>query len=204
MIHEFFTSMVYQSKVFSRQNHRLNADLLKESLKIQEIDQAGQAWSRKNYVKGFTSYGSLCELHRFSSTFGELELGIRKHVQKYVKSLEYDVQKGELQMSTCWVNIMPPGALHSMHIHPLSVVSGTYYLQVPPKASSIKFEDPRLQAFMACPPRKRGASRKNQAFVSVAPKVGDVVLFESWMRHEVPPNQSEKPRISISFNYDWV
>ncbi|MEI7573769.1 MAG: putative 2OG-Fe(II) oxygenase, partial [Phenylobacterium sp.] len=27
--------------------------------------------------------------------------------------------------------------------------------------------------------------------------------WESWLRHEVPPNQARTPRISISFNYAW-
>jgi uncharacterized protein (TIGR02466 family) len=29
-------------------------------------------------------------------------------------------------------------------------------------------------------------------------------LFESWLRHEVPPNPAASERISISFNYAWV
>ena len=34
-------------------------------------------------------------------------------------------------------------------------------------------------------------------------RAGRVVLFESWLRHEVPPNQSSSERVSISFNYSW-
>ena len=34
-----------------------------------------------------------------------------------------------------------------------------------------------------------------------APAVGDVLLWESWMRHEVPPGSAGAKRISISFNY---
>jgi uncharacterized protein (TIGR02466 family) len=32
---------------------------------------------------------------------------------------------------------------------------------------------------------------------------GNVVLFESWLRHEVPPNPVAAERVSISFNYNW-
>ena len=32
---------------------------------------------------------------------------------------------------------------------------------------------------------------------------GDVLLWESWLRHEVPMNQAEDDRISVSFNYRW-
>jgi uncharacterized protein (TIGR02466 family) len=31
---------------------------------------------------------------------------------------------------------------------------------------------------------------------------GSLLLFESWLRHEVVPNQAGE-RISISFNYGW-
>ena len=34
-------------------------------------------------------------------------------------------------------------------------------------------------------------------------EAGNVVLFESWLRHEVPPNPVDAERISISFNYNW-
>jgi len=30
-----------------------------------------------------------------------------------------------------------------------------------------------------------------------------VILFESWLRHEVPPARFAGERISISFNYAW-
>ena len=32
---------------------------------------------------------------------------------------------------------------------------------------------------------------------------GTVLLWESWLRHEVPLNQSAEERISVSFNYRW-
>jgi hypothetical protein len=41
-------------------------------------------------------------------------------------------------------------------------------------------------------------------YVQLNPKNGRLVLFESWVKHEVPPNLSSQERIRISFNYDWV
>jgi uncharacterized protein (TIGR02466 family) len=32
---------------------------------------------------------------------------------------------------------------------------------------------------------------------------GQVLLFESWLRHEVVPNPVGADRISVSFNYNW-
>jgi uncharacterized protein (TIGR02466 family) len=106
-------------------------------------------------------------------------------------------------MTDCWVNIMGRGALHGPHLHPHSTISGVYYVAVPTGAPGLKFEDPRLERFMAAPPRARGARRRNRAWVTVPARTGQLVLFESWLRHEVLANRDTRERISISFNYNW-
>jgi uncharacterized protein (TIGR02466 family) len=57
---------------------------------------------------------------------------------------------------------------------------------------------------MAAPARLKDARRDMRTFVYVTPEVGDVLLWESWLRHEVPMNMSEDERISVSFNYSWA
>lgn len=190
-----FETKVYAEKLISVGLKRLNKDLLSEVEKIHEIDTAGIEWSKKNYIAGYTSYGSITNLHKISPTFNDLEKNINKHVQKYVKQLGFKMGKSNFWMNSCWINIMPKHAHHSFHIHPLSFISGTYYLQVPKGVSCIKFEDPRLGYFMNSPER--------DAFYSHEPKEGQVVLFESWLRHEVPAHTASDERISISFNYSW-
>ena len=56
---------------------------------------------------------------------------------------------------------------------------------------------------MAAPPRTKDAPQALQPFVYIQPEVGEVLLWESWLRHEVPMNMSEDDRISVSFNYSW-
>jgi uncharacterized protein (TIGR02466 family) len=90
--------------------------------------------------------------------------------------------------------------MHSGHIHPHSVVSGTYYVTIPKGASALKLEDPRLGLMMAAPAR-RTPDGANPQFVYVAPAPGTVLLWESWLRHEVPINRAKSKRISVSFNY---
>jgi uncharacterized protein (TIGR02466 family) len=34
-------------------------------------------------------------------------------------------------------------------------------------------------------------------------RTGHLILFESWLRHEVAPNRRAAERVSISFNYGW-
>ena len=96
---------------------------------------------------------------------------------------------------------MPEGGSHTSHIHTNSVISGTYYVAVPQGAGPIVFEDPRHVQMMAAPPRLEKAPRAMKHHISETPAEGTVLLWESWLRHEVPLNRSEGLRISISFNY---
>lgn len=182
----------------------LNRQLKKDIDSVMAIDESGWHWCKTNYVGGYTSYSSYAQLHRTNPPFEELARLIDPHVKKYAQKLHWDLQGQSLEMTTCWVNVMPNQVHHSLHLHPLSVVSGTYYLQVPKNASQLKFEDPRLAFMMSAPPRKKSAPRTEQTFFAIEPKVGQVWLWESWLRHEVTANRSLSQRISISFNYDWV
>jgi uncharacterized protein (TIGR02466 family) len=96
---------------------------------------------------------------------------------------------------------MNDAAVHTPHIHPHSVISGTYYVSMPPKSGAIRFEAPRLAMMMAAPPRKPKARPENRLFVDVEPRTGMLLLWESWLRHGVETNGAREPRISMSFNY---
>jgi uncharacterized protein (TIGR02466 family) len=75
---------------------------------------------------------------------------------------------------------------------------------VPKDSGSFKIEDPRIACFMGSPPRKPQAREENRRYIDVACKPGEILLFESWLKHEVPANRSDEDRVSISFNYDWI
>ena len=193
-MHQLFTTQIFQSSL--KLSPKIHAEIEKTALKMPEIDEVGVEWCKKNYVNGYTSYGSLSKLHEHFSVFDELKKKLDLAVKKYCKTLQFEFETGALEISTLWVNVMPKNCYHAFHLHPLSVVSGTYYVSVPSSASPLRVEDPRSAMFMGSPPRKIQYDLK--------PKKGDVILFESWLKHEVPPHQSEKPRISVSFNYEWV
>ncbi len=56
---------------------------------------------------------------------------------------------------------------------------------------------------MAAPPRRKNAREELQSFITKRPAEGDVLLWESWLRHEVMQNTGEEERLSVSFNYKW-
>jgi uncharacterized protein (TIGR02466 family) len=203
MIRAWFPTFIYSGPLMKSGARRFNEGLAAECRSLRDYDKAGRDWSRLNYPGGYTSYASLNELHRFSSTFALLERRITRHVRKFAAALDMDLRGREIRMTDFWVNIMPPTAAHSLHLHPLSFVSGTYYVATPRGCPGLKFEDPRLDRFMAAPPRRTGARRENRSHVTYPARAANLILFESWLRHEVAPNRAGAERISVSFNYNW-
>jgi len=204
-IKKLFPTLIYQSNLFREkkewEKHR--RALLLEIEDISDLDVAGKEWSKENYRGGFTSYSSANQLHRFSPNFHKIETLLDKHVAKFAKALDWELGGTKLKMTNCWINVMGKGSQHTMHIHPLSAISGTVYLSLPKGTPGLKLEDPRLVQFMNCPPRKKRAKTENRNFYQAEPNEGDCLLFESWTRHEVPMHLQKSPRISLSFNYAW-
>jgi len=200
--HAFFPTLIHQAPL-QRNPGRLNRELLRECYQVRDHDLAGRRWCRRNYPGGYTSYGSLCRMHKLSSTFAELERKLKRHVNAFAAALDLDLEGRPLVMTDCWINIMPQRVAHGLHLHPLSTISGTYYVRMPAGCPGIKFEDPRLDRFMAAPPRRAEGRPEHRPWQTLAAKAGQVVLFESWLRHEVPPNPVPAERVSISFNYSW-
>jgi len=198
-----FPTRIYTAKLTSGTADTLNARLLRECRQLAHDDLAGLAWSKTNYPGGYTSYNSVARLHRMSPTFAALEKRIDRHVRSFARTLDFDLAGRKLGMTDCWVNLMTQQVVHGLHLHPLASLSGTYYVRTPRGCSGLKFEDPRLDRFMAAPPRKSRARRENQVWVTVPAEAGKLVMFESWLRHEVAPNPSAAERVSISFNYSW-
>lgn len=199
----YFPTLIYQAPLQRTGAAAFNQRLLREIEQLCRDDVAGRRWSQKNYPAGYTSYASLSRLHEISPTFAALERKLTRHVLKFAQELAFDLAGRKLAMTDCWVNVMPKFAVHGSHLHPLSTISGTYYVQTPRGCAGLKFEDPRLDRYMAAPPRRRDAPALRQPWVTVAAQAGRVTLFESWLRHDVPPNTQTAERVSVSFNYNW-
>ena len=202
-IRALFPTLVSKESLIGLDQRRFEQDLADECRSLAASDAAGRSWSARHYLGGYTSYGSLDRLHLVSSLFARLRRRIDPRVKAFARALHYDLAGRTLDMTDCWANVMPAGAVHSLHLHPTSFISGTYYVAVPKGAGALKFEDPRLALQMATPPRRADAPERFRPFVSLPVRAGDLVLFESWLRHEVPPARFSGERISISFNYAW-
>jgi len=180
---------------------RLNPELEAASLLIAAEDKAGRRWAKEHGYKGYTSYAALDDLPLRAPAFGDLVRVIDRHVAVFARQADFELNRCKLKLDSIWVNVMNKGAIHAPHIHPHAVVSGTYYVTVPPGSGALRFEDPRLGLMMAAPPRRKSAKPANRNFVDVAPRPGLLLLWESWLRHGVQESTAREPRISVSFNY---
>ncbi|MFZ8883284.1 MAG: TIGR02466 family protein [Paracoccaceae bacterium] len=202
-IKSLFATRLYHSNLSKLGNLVDPQELEASCWSIAQDDEAGQEWCEANGYPGYTSYASLTDLAWRFPIFEALQKTLDKHVADFAEDLDFDLDGRNLKLEDLWINILPEGGAHSAHIHPHSVISGTTYVAMPEGASAIKFEDPRHAMMMAAPARIKDAREEMRNFIYISPAVGDVLLWESWLRHEVPMNMSEEDRISVSFNYSW-
>ena len=165
---------------------------------LAEDDGAGIGWSREHRYAGYTSYASLNDLPRRDPAFAELAKLLTRHAAVFARDCAFD---GKPKLDSLWVNLLRGPGHHSAHIHPHSVLSGTLYVEVPKGAGSIRFEDPRLPMMMAAPTRREDAPEDLKPFVTVEPGAGLLLMWESWLRHEVLPGTGRGERLSVSFNF---
>jgi uncharacterized protein (TIGR02466 family) len=194
------TSLLFATPLYDAviDDEALLGELAHSIRALSEDDEAGRRWSREHGYKGYTSYASLNDLPRRDPAFGELKRLLTRHAMLFARDLAWNVKP---KLDSLWVNLLKSGGHHSGHIHPHSILSGTLYVEVPPGSGAIRFEDPRLPMMMAAPVRREGAPEALRAFATVEPKPGVLLLWESWLRHEVLPGTGRGKRLSISFNF---
>ena len=189
-VRELFPTRLYDADI----GDAALLDELAHSIRsLAEDDQAGRAWSREHRYSGYTSYASLDDLPKRDPSVAELVKHLNRHASAFVRESGLEPSR-KPRLDSLWVNLLKASGHHSGHIHPNSLISGTFYVEVPAGSGPIRFEDPRLPMMMAAGPRQ-------DAFVTVAPRPGLLLLWESWLRHEVLPGTGRGERLSISFNF---
>jgi uncharacterized protein (TIGR02466 family) len=168
-------------------------DLARSIRALAKDDAAGIRWSKEQHYAGYTSYASLNDLPKRDPAFSDVSRLLTRHAVKFASECALDLSR-KPRLDSLWVNLLRSGGHHSGHIHPHSTISGTLYVEVPSGSGAIRFEDPRLPLMMAAPPRPG-------TFVTVEPRPGLLLMWESWLRHEVLAGTGRGERLSISFNF---
>ena len=197
MTRSLFVTKLYEAEIG---DETLLGELAHSIRSLAEDDAAGQRWSQEHRYAGYTSYASLNDLPRRDPVIADLAKLLTKHAVKFAQDCAFDLARRP-KLDSLWVNLLRGPGHHSAHIHPHSVISGTLYVAVPKGSGAIRFEDPRLPMMMAAPTRRTDASEELRPFVTVQPRAGLLLLWESWLRHEVLPGTGRGERLSISFNF---
>ncbi|MBJ6120705.1 TIGR02466 family protein [Sphingomonas mollis] len=197
-VRQFFPTLLYDEQLG---DEALLTELEHSVRTLAVDDTAGRRWSRDHGYRGYTSYASLDDLPRRDPVFADLKRLLDKHVARFAEACAFDLGGKRLKLDSLWVNLLKTGGHHSAHLHPHSVVSGTLYVVMPEGAGGLTLEDPRLPMLMAAPTRRADAVEGMRTFETIRPLPGTVLLWESWLRHEVVTNAAKGERISISFNY---
>jgi hypothetical protein len=92
-----------------------------------------------------------------------------------------------------WFTVIGKGQGISRHRHPGSVVSGVIWIDLPEGSPDLEFWDPTNPLRMLEQPVMEHT-------LTAGATEGTLVLWPSWLEHQTIPSESEKPRISISFN----
>ena len=186
---ELFATNLYEAEIG---DDALLDELAHSIRTLSRDDEAGRRWSRDHGYAGYTSYASLNELPRRDPAIAELAKLLSRHASKFARESGWEGRRPKLD--SLWVNLLKSGGHHSGHIHPHSIISGTFYVEVPRGSGAIRFEDPRLPLMMAAPHRA-------DTFVKFEPRPGLLLMWESWLRHEVLSGTGRGERLSISFNF---
>jgi uncharacterized protein (TIGR02466 family) len=190
MIRDLFVTRLYEAEIG---DEALLADLAHSIRSLAADDEAGRRWSREHSYHGYTSYASLNDLPKRDPAVATLARLLTRHAVQFARECAFDLSR-KPRLDSLWANLLKAGGQHSGHIHPHSIISGTFYVEVPRGSGAIRFEDPRLPLMMAAPPR-------SDTFVTVDPRPGLLLMWESWLRHEVLAGAGKGERLSISFNF---
>ena len=190
MVRSLFPTKLYEADIG---DDELLRELAHSIRALAQDDEAGRRWSKEHGYAGYTSYASLNDLPKRNPAFAALARVLTDHAARFAKESRFHLPR-QPKLDSLWTNLLKSGGHHSGHIHPHSVLSGTIYVEVPRGSGAIRFEDPRLPLMMAAPSRP-------DTFVSIEPHAGLLLMWESWLRHEVLPGTGRGERLSISFNF---
>ena len=168
--------------------------------------RARHAGEKRSNLGGWHSPSDLCDPAKhpqFPSVFESITKGL---LQYFGSVMGF---QGELQFTlSAWAVINRAGDTNAPHTHPANLLSGAYYLRIPPgmQGGEIVFMDPRFNVNGYGSPNKERIGLRapwDNSSVLHAPQQGDLLIFPSWLPHYVTPFQAPDPgaeRIVISFN----
>lgn len=143
------------------------------------------------------------EIYNEYPLINKLKNVIFENANVYIK--EFKLNKN-LEFKDLWINIngyKDHNALH--HHYPGSVISGVYYVKTFKNSGVLRFMNPLSEWMQETFKNKIFEFNPNNSPAwDICPEDNLLVLFPSYLKHEVLPNLNKNKRISISFNIGIV
>jgi uncharacterized protein (TIGR02466 family) len=103
-----------------------------------------------------------------------------------------------------WVNVNENPYAYVPHVHsdcPGLLFSGVYYPKAGDDANFIEFKNPNpLVQYLVYPNMLKDYNSYNSSVIRVRPETQNLLIFPSWMQHNIVPADRTEDRISIAFN----
>ena len=188
MINNLFTCPVYESQ--------LDLDAKAISLNCLDIKHKSNGVIKSNLTGWQSQDLDLFNLPDYMKKLKEL---IESHANDYGKDMHISKP---LTLANMWININEYKDSNSPHIHPYSVFSGSFYIDVTEDSGGIKFWNPSHETMgYAFNDNISKYEQTNCSTWTVVPMTSMLILFPGYIKHSVEPNMNKKlKRISISFN----
>lgn len=103
-------------------------------------------------------------------------------------------------ISQMWGNIMSKGGYQHRHSHSNSFISGVVYIKLPEGSSTTRFHRREVGDHFHFSNSGKITEYNNQSIELGGIVEGDILLFPSYLIHDVPTNNSIENRITIAFN----
>ncbi len=145
----------------------------------------------------YTTFGVEDRLYE-RADFAPIGDWMRECFAAHAVRMDYALSPQGVRLTECWVNVYEKGFAHELHTHPNNILSGVYYVKAPVGCSELRFHAPH--AFSMMQQRKRVDSELNLLSHAVQPREGEFIIFNSAVKHNVPPNAVDAERIIIAAN----
>lgn len=112
-----------------------------------------------------------------------------------------NLEKSTLEITSIWLNRLSKDGSHNKHAHGGVHYSGTLYVNIPKGSSNIRFYNPHtdLMCLSAVPVENEG-DPATSLYVDFSPEPGKMLIWNSYLYHEVLQNPNKEYRDTISFN----
>ena len=136
----------------------------------------------------------------FAEELKDIKKFIEFYLKQYLEEIQgVDTNLANLRITQSWLNRTKPGESHDSHSHHNSYLSGVLYIKCLPN-DCINLKNRLHKSYNNIEFPKKKSTEWNATVITVNVKKGDLVLFPSWVPHNVDVNNTDKERISLSFN----